>query len=158
MDEERNLKKLERDSRKLDYAREDYNTRWAVLLAPPSGPVSDLKFDDIPWPIASANYEKAPKRAGRAERPRRPITIEDLTADSIASFLLPVSLSTDKGSDDASKKKDRKDRLREAFLRFHPDKFPGRFMKRIVGDEQEKVREAIGQISRVLNSLMGEGG
>ncbi|KAF5321133.1 hypothetical protein D9619_001681 [Psilocybe cf. subviscida] len=158
LEEERQLKKLERDSRKLDYAREDYNTRWAALLAPPPVPASELKFDDIPWPIASANYEKAPKRKDHAERPRRSITLEDLTADSITSFLLPVSLSADRGDDDTAKKKDRKDRLREAFLRFHPDKFEGRFMKRIMGDEQEKVREAIGQVSRVLNSLMGEGG
>jgi len=79
--------------------------------------------------------------------------VEELTAEAISSFLLPPPGPE---KDDSSLKKEKKDRLREAFLRFHPDKFEGRFMARVNDKEKEKVREAIGQISRVLNLLMGE--
>jgi hypothetical protein len=74
------------------------------------------------------------------------ITVDELTAEAITAFLLPV----DKGFD----REKRKETLRESFLRFHPDKFEGRFMKFIKDGEKERVKEAIGQVSRVLNSLI----
>jgi hypothetical protein len=54
----------------------------------------------------------------------------------------------------------RKNRLRETLLRFHPDKFEGRVMGRVIpeGEEREKVREGVGRVVRALNELMGEGG
>jgi len=114
-------------------------------------PEGSLGYDDIPWPIAHAHWGKAEKHGGK-ERPLLMTGVEELTAEAISSFLLPPHVE----KDDLSVKKEKKDRLREAFRRFHPDKFEGRFMGRVNENDKEKVREAIGQISRVLNLLMGE--
>jgi len=53
-------------------------------------------------------------------------------------------------------KKLRKEKLRETFLRFHPDKFEGRLMNRVRESDRERVREAVGIVVRVLNALMVE--
>jgi len=170
-EEERKRRKLESASRRLDWAREDYNARWEILLASAAtidnaqstGDIALLSFEDIPWPIATAHHRDKPEhRYHSKSRPpeslvvRKSINVEELTADAIASFLLPVAAAIS-DAERASKKKERKDKLRETFLRFHPDKFEGRFMKRIKEGEREKVRKAIGQVSRALNTLMGDG-
>ncbi|PPQ75185.1 hypothetical protein CVT26_008793, partial [Gymnopilus dilepis] len=203
-EEERRRRRLEREERRVEGAREVYRARWARLLA-----VADveedgreLRFDDVPWPVAAAHRDKAPKKDrdkdGHHARdvegagPGRPITIDDLTESAISSFLLPPSGSTrprstgtEAGADSTNsrspnphpegvagrsaegeteeavkerQRKERKDRLREAFLRFHPDKFEGRFMRRFREEERERVREAIGQVSRVLNGLLAQSG
>lgn len=157
-EEERRRKKRERESRRLDYAREEYNARWVATTVSEGS----LGYDDIPWPIAAAHRGKAEKHHGGENRPPLRTGVEELTAEAISSFLLPPHVDVMKPEmDDAMKnltqKKERKDRLREAFLRFHPDKFEGRFMRRVNENEKERVREAIGQVSRVLNLLMGEG-
>lgn len=95
-----------------------------------SATARELAFAEIPWPIhhtADGEMEK------------------EFTKDAITAFLL-AGLDVDK--------KGRKDILRETFLRYHPDKFEGRFMRRVRPGDKERVREAIGQISRVLNHLL----
>lgn len=136
---------MERGNRRWDYAREEYGTRWRALfsITGESEPPGTLGFDDIPWPIAAAQRQKPKKR--QSEVLRRSIAVDELTADAITAFLLPA------GKEDREK---RKEKIRESFLRFHPDKFEGRFMKFVKENEKEKVQEAIGQVSRVLNSLM----
>jgi hypothetical protein len=47
----------------------------------------------------------------------------------------------------------RKERVRETFLRFHPDKFEGKFMGKVQTSERERVREGLSQVVRVLNEL-----
>lgn len=129
-----------------------------------AGNVAMLSFDDIPWPIATAHHrDKSERRHHSKSRApeslddiRKSINAAEMTADAIASFLLPVAAAIS-DAERGLKKKERKDKLRETFLRFHPDKFEGRFMKRIKEEEREKVREAIGQVSRALNTLMGDG-
>ena len=133
--------KLERESRRWDYAREEYGIRWRELLSV-TGESEKLGFDDIPWPVAVA--QKLKRRGSGL--PRRSITVDELTAEAITAFLLPAG----KGFD----KEKRKEKLRESFLRFHPDKFEGRFMRFVKEGDKEKVKEAIGQVSRVLNTLM----
>jgi hypothetical protein len=152
-EEERRRKKRERESRRLDYAREEYNARWVALVA--GGSEGSLGYDDIPWPIAAAHRGKAEMRHGGEDRPPLRTGVEELTAEAISSFLLPPHVLGPEVNENLSLKKEKKDRLREAFLRFHPDKFEGRFMQRVKEQEKERVREAIGQISRVLNLLMG---
>ncbi|KAJ7818156.1 hypothetical protein B0H14DRAFT_3474001 [Mycena olivaceomarginata] len=118
--EERKRKKLEKEIRRADYAREEYHLRWKILLAAPSDSENALTFNDIPWPIASAiakNLTRAPRKL-----PPPPVSLDDLTVDAIAAFLVPPSLSANAETE----KKHRKDKLRETFLRFHPDKFEGR--------------------------------
>ena len=135
--------KLERESRRWDYAREEYGIRWRELLSI-TGESETLGFDDIPWPVAAAQRQKLKKRESGV--PRRSITVDELTAEAITTFLLPAGKEFDREK--------RKEKLRESFLRFHPDKFEGRFMRFVKEGDREKVKEAIGQVSRVLNSLM----
>ncbi|KAJ7772128.1 hypothetical protein DFH07DRAFT_217048 [Mycena maculata] len=154
-EDERKRKKLEKEIRRADYAREEYHMRWKILLAAPSDgelPQSLLNFTDIPWPIVSAHRQKPDKKSHSKAITPPTVTLEDLTVDAIAAFLVPSSVST---IGDAEKKR-RKDKLRETFLRFHPDKFEGRLMNRVRESDRAHVREAIGVVVRALNTLMGE--
>ncbi|KAK0484347.1 hypothetical protein EDD18DRAFT_1467302 [Armillaria luteobubalina] len=92
-------------------------------------PPANLHFDDIPWPIAA---------------PRLSVTVEDLTLEAVSLFLF-------------SEETTKKDKLRETYLRFHPDKFESRLMKLVKSGEQEKVRLGMGQVVRILNDLMKQG-
>ena len=113
--------------------------RWRALLSVTGegAPLETLEFDDIPWPVVTAQHQSKK----RPSVPRRSITIEELTVEAITAFLLPAG------------EEKKKEKLRESFLRFHPDKFEGRFMKFVKESDKEKVKEAIGQVSRVLMSL-----
>ncbi|KAJ7668652.1 hypothetical protein DFH06DRAFT_1182179 [Mycena polygramma] len=146
-EEERKRKKLEKEIRRSDYAREEYHLRWKTLLADGEGVQNLLRFSDIPWPIISA-HRKPPKKSSSDSLPT--VSLDDLTVDAIAAFLVPSTLSGEQ------EKKQRKDKLRETFLRFHPDKFEGRFMSRIREPDQQRVRDAIGVVVRALNVLMGD--
>ncbi|KAF5326061.1 hypothetical protein D9611_000288 [Ephemerocybe angulata] len=133
-EEERRRKKKERELAKKSHVKDEYHVKWKVLLGEANGAeLSErpLEFDEIPWPIY---------------HPASGVVEEDFTKDTISTFLL--------AGKDSGDKKTRKDILRETFLRFHPDKFEGRFMRRVKESDQEKVREAIQQISRVLNHLL----
>jgi len=145
-EEERQRKKRERDARRWDYARDAYHMRWKTLLNAPNGdegadPLREIGFCDIPWPVLHAYKERSKHRSEQVV-----LSAEDLTSEAISAFLLPNT------AQDAEKS--RKDVLRETFLRFHPDKFEGRFMKLVRESEQESVREGIGRVVRVLNTLM----
>ncbi|KAH6913989.1 hypothetical protein BKA70DRAFT_1420761 [Coprinopsis sp. MPI-PUGE-AT-0042] len=126
-EEERRQKKQDRRIKRMDDARAEYQARWKALLVPAE---TELNFHDIPWPIVAAY-----------DADKVVLTAEDFSEESISTFLL----------DD---KQERKERLRETFLRFHPDKFEGRFMGRIIAADVDRVRETIGQVSRALNSLL----
>lgn len=144
-EEERQQKKRERDSRRWDYARDAYHAKWKTLLNAPNGDrdtLPEIGFCDIPWPILQAHKERGKHKS----KEQMGLSFEDLTLEAISAFLLPNA------PQDAEKS--RKEVLRETFLRFHPDKFEGRFMKTVRKDEQESVREGIGRVVRVLNTLM----
>ncbi len=145
-EEERRHKKREREGRRWDHARDTYHTKWKTLLNAPNGDegadtLREIGFCDIPWPILHAHKERSKHRTEQVV-----LSVEDLTLEAISAFLLPYT------AQDAEK--GRKEVLRETFLRFHPDKFEGRFMKRVHENEQESVREGIGRVVRVLNTLM----
>ncbi|KAF8178634.1 hypothetical protein K438DRAFT_1268878 [Mycena galopus ATCC 62051] len=143
-EEERKRKKLEKEIRRADYAREEYHSRWKALLAAPPDAENALSFSDIPWPIISAHRQR--KESG----PPPTVSEDDLTVDAVAAFLVPSIPSAD-----GEEKKHRKDKLRETFLRFHPDKFEGRLMSRVREGDQQRVKDAIGIVVRALNALMG---
>lgn len=151
MKEERQRKKQEQESRRLDYAREEYHMRWKILLSTPGDddPMG-ISFHSIPWPVAAA-YQCTANKSD--DKKRATFSVDDLTAEAISAFLLNLI----SGRPAEERKKERKEKLREAFLRFHPDKFEGRFMRRVARKDEEKVRQAIGQVSRVLNVLLSEG-
>ncbi|KAG6828528.1 hypothetical protein H0H92_007656 [Tricholoma furcatifolium] len=155
-EEERRRKKLERDDRRRQYAREEYELRWTSLLLTARSEsdesnLPELRFHDIPWPILIAYRQKR----GSTDPVR--ISAEHLTTDAILEFLIPPSSRSMADPTKAEvNKKERKEKLRETFLRFHPDKFEGRFMKLVRESERESVREAIGQVVRSLNTLMND--
>ncbi|TFK74589.1 hypothetical protein BDN72DRAFT_759324 [Pluteus cervinus] len=138
-EEERKQKKREKDEKHRVFARSEYDRRWKDLLDPRDDSGAPLlTFSDIPWPIPSAYTPQASSQTT--------ISMEDLTFDAVSSFLLTPH--------DISERQDRKDKLREAFLRYHPDKFEGRFMRFVEEGDRENVRQGIGQVVRVLNTLM----
>ena len=140
-EEERKWKETEHRLRRFEEARGEYNLRWAELLASLSE-IGDgeLAFHDIPWPVVAAY------RRRRSEGGKQQFGLADLTAEAVSSFLLPELRSEVENT--------KKDRLRDAIRRFHPDKFEGRFINRVKGEDKEIILEGIGQVSRVLNSLL----
>jgi hypothetical protein len=116
-----------RDKARLDKATidawADYETRWGTLATSSES----LTFSSIPWPTAHA--------------PAKP---EDITPTAIAQFLFsPLH----------SQGQTRKDRIRSAQLRWHPDRFR-RLMGRVGDEDKNKVEEGVGIVARCLNDLM----
>ena len=71
-------------------------------------------------------------------------TVHDATAltpDALSSFLLPEGVN-------------RKEKLRQTMLRFHPDKFEGRILRHVRETDKELVRDAVGRITRAINDLL----
>ena len=82
------------------------------------------------------------------------LELHDLTKDSVSAFLLPGDQSeASKGVDSTSKATVKKDVLRAAMLKYHPDKFEARVLLRVHEDDKERVREAGGAVMRILNEL-----
>ncbi|KAJ4483502.1 hypothetical protein J3R30DRAFT_1791244 [Lentinula aciculospora] len=174
---EHRSRKQEKENQKLELLRLEYHNRWKVLLSNihPAN-IADIGFHDIPWPILLAYKQKSNKISASDN----PLSLGDFTRDAISTFLFTsspfsanTSIDTDIGKTSSSSssafaqrpaetemetvKKDRKEKLREALLRFHPDKFEGRLMPRVRPSERDKVAEALYIVVRVLNDLMGEG-
>lgn len=132
----RKKRRRSRERRRERETREAYDARWKELLAAgSSGLPEELKFADIPWPVLGH---------GSA------VSAESLTEEAISSFLFHSEDALSDG--DASKV--RKEKLREAMLRFHPDKFEARIMARVVAQDQEAAREAVGVVVRTVSGLM----
>lgn len=144
MEDERKKRRGEKEIRRWKEAREDYDKSWKDLLAE-DGEERRLKFNDIPWPIFTA------------QRKRDTISLDDITVEAISVFILPNASRTKGPTSEEAEKKDRKEKLRETMLRFHPDKFEGRVMRRVSDKDKDKVKEAVGQVARALNTLMGDG-
>lgn len=103
-----------------------YELRWSALgVASSTQPIT---FRNIPWPLM-----------------RIPTGPESITPQAVGAFLLSPLHSQDKS---------RKERLRGAMLRWHSDKFEGRWMARIDESERAKVKEAVGAVARSLTELM----
>ncbi|KAI1782556.1 hypothetical protein LXA43DRAFT_1050734 [Ganoderma leucocontextum] len=146
--EEEDRTKRRRARERLRAARELYEARWKALLAPSIPASSDeptLGLADIPWPIYHAYLDN--RHASSSP------SIDEFTVDALSTFLLP-SVEDDRGPD--ALKKERRERLRDAMLRFHPDKFEGQVMPRVRADERDVVREAVGVVARMLNTLMAQ--
>ncbi|KZT21455.1 hypothetical protein NEOLEDRAFT_745031 [Neolentinus lepideus HHB14362 ss-1] len=146
-EEEDKRKRAMRDAKKTAEARERYESGWKTLLASGAKDAEPLGFSDIPWPIALSK-----KSAISA-------SIDDITLDSISLFLFSMLESWPSTTDNAENATDketktRKEIVRETLLRFHPDKFEGRVLRRVKEEDKEKVREAVGKVARALNELM----
>lgn len=145
-EEEQKRKKTIEGQRLRICSRKEYDRKWKALLEPADNAVDPPKLTlwDIPWPTFSAYGQGTEAEQAAA-------LIEGLTADAISSFLLD-SLGNDLHPEED--RMGRKEKLREAFLRYHPDKFEGRFLGRVKTEDQALVQEAIGQVVRGLNILM----
>ncbi len=153
--ERRRQRRNEKERMRWDDARAHYESRWKELL----GGVElsqatdiELRFGDIPWPALAT--EVGPSAHGQEKKPSA-LEIEDITMEAVSAFLLPGGRLPDSAArDDEAIKKERRDKLRETMLRFHPDKFEGRIMSRVREADKEVVREAVGRVARVINDLL----
>ena len=151
-------KRRERERQREEDARAEYDRRWKDLLDPNAQHHSLLSFGDIPWPLFAPMVH-----SDAADPDSFSITLEHFTATAISAFLIPVSanlaLAQEAGASLPAlvqEKKEKKEKFREAMLRFHPDKFEGRVMRKVVETDKGIVREAVGQVARVINTLMEE--
>ena len=100
-----------------------YESRWARM----SEGSEPMTFRTVAWPLVS-----------------RPSNIAGIVPASIIAFLLsPLHSPT----------QSRKDRIRAALLRWHPDRFQ-KFLARVVEKDRQAVSEGVGIIARCLNELM----
>lgn len=102
-----------------------YQVCWTTTMANKTTP---LTYGSIPWPVSSEPYFPS-----------------SLTSSRIAAFLLSPVHSTTKTP---------MERLRDAMKIWHPDKWEGKFMSRVVDSEQVVVREGLGMVARALIELM----
>ncbi|KAI0785870.1 hypothetical protein C8Q75DRAFT_313958 [Abortiporus biennis] len=157
-EEERRRKRLESQKKLWVEAREQYEFKWTTLLGPleEKAVEEELTFHDIPWPVFVVEVGPSSKGRQRAVLPGV-IELQDITAESISTFLFPKERFGEHSSGVTVEelKKERKDKLRETMLRFHPDKFEGRILGRVQNEDQDQVREAVGMVARAVTSLMG---
>lgn len=126
LEEDARRARREREIRKANATFEQYLSSWTALTSNLSTRTV-LFLKDIPWPM------NPPPRSAL-----------DVTADAISSFLLSQSHSLNRP---------RKQRIRDALLIYHPDRFD-KWVSMIEDNaEKEKAREIAGEIVRVLNSL-----
>lgn len=135
VDERRSRKQQLKEQQGALDAWSAYDTRWTQLRSGgPSTSNSKLKFTDLPWP----SYPS----------PRLPLSQEALSKQAISAFLLSPLHSVGKP---------RKQRLREALLLYHPDRFVAKWMGLVRERDVADVQEAVGRIARVLTGLVEEG-
>ncbi|KAG9008282.1 hypothetical protein FRB94_013444 [Tulasnella sp. JGI-2019a] len=117
-----------------------YEDRWHQLLtsaATPSTSVAPLvlHFSTVPWPMINA-----------------PTCATDIRTEAIKAFIFSpnaVRLTNSEGT-----AKSRRSVLRAAILRWHPDKFLGRFLDLVDESEKESVKEGVEMVIRGLNEIM----
>jgi len=110
---------------KMNNAFQDYLLKWTSLATIPI-----IRFASIPWPVVLD----------------RPLTSpEQLTSADIAAFVLSPHHSGDKS---------RKDRIKAELLRWHPDRFEGRFLTKVFDGDKERVKTGVGEVARCLSDLL----
>ncbi|KAJ3784231.1 hypothetical protein GGU10DRAFT_402206 [Lentinula aff. detonsa] len=157
---ERRSRRQEKENQRLELSRSEYHNRWKLLLSNTSAdmPQAEIRFDDIPWPILPAFKKNEISTFLFTSC----VPLADPSIDTAIGETISLSSSTSAQRlaevEMAKARKDRKEKLRETLLCFHPDKFEGRLMSRVRPDEKVKVTEALAIIVRVLNDLMGRSG
>jgi len=137
----------EQDQRMAKAAWDLYEQAWAELF---SNPPQDkaLRFVEIPWPSLEPLPLPPARRSSKSEGHDLPPSALQISAvlneKSIGKFLLSPYHSIDKSS---------KTRLRNALLRFHPDKV-SRWINLVQESERNAVVMGVEIVVRCLNSLM----
>lgn len=122
---------LGQQNRLVQYAWETYEARWKAMQDgqfPPPGQY--LSLSDIPWPVVGSIR-----------------LVNELEDGRFEGFLLAP------GVDGVVNAKVLKQRARDAMLRFHPDRFEGRWMHQILESDRAAVKEGVGRVIRFLNEL-----
>ena len=118
-------KQMER--RGQEEAWKAYGRRWTTIAGDHSG--SPLRFKSIPWPTTVP-----------------PRSVADITPVAISKFIFSPAHSDGMG---------RKERIRCALRRWHPDRF-GRVLARVDGKDKEAVERGVGIVARCLNDLLAQ--
>lgn len=103
---------------------------------------------DVPWPMFVQDLA-VPASSSHFD-------LDAITAEAITTFLLPASRFA-QAFPDLAIKKERREKLRETLLRFHPDKFEGRILSRVEEKDRAKTKEAVAKVAILLNTLMTTG-
>jgi hypothetical protein len=121
-------KQMERRSQ--EEAWKAYERRWTTItIAGDHGGSSPLRFKSIPWPMTVP-----------------PKSVADITPVAIAKFIFSPAHSEGMG---------RKERIKCALRRWHPDRF-GRVLGRVDGKDKEAVERGVGIVARCLNDLLAQ--
>ena len=120
-------KQVERRSQ--EEAWKVYERRWTTIAGDHGGSPSPLRFKSIPWPTTVP-----------------PRSVVDITPAAIAKFLFSTAHSEGMG---------RKERIRCALRRWHPDRF-GRVLGRVDERDKEAVERGVGIVARCLNDLLAQ--
>jgi hypothetical protein len=105
-----------------------YERRWAAITSDHGGG-QPLRFKSIPWPTTVP-----------------PRNVAEITPVAIAKFVF--SLAHSEGVS-------RKERVRSALRRWHPDRF-GRVLGRVDEKDKEAVERGVGIVARCLNELLAQ--
>ncbi|PVG01944.1 hypothetical protein CPB86DRAFT_698467 [Serendipita vermifera] len=92
--------------------------------------VLTLSFFDIPWPLLHP-----------------PRNAESITTQSIRMFLASEHQNTDKTH---------RERIKEALLRWHPDRFGVRILEHVRPDHRSEVEKGVAVVVRCLNELLSK--
>jgi hypothetical protein len=108
----------------------DYEAKWAVLRGN-DAPEELFQFCNFPWPV----FEDV-----RA--------VEDVTQERVWAFVShPLHERVQRHGEGKAKA------VRSEMLRWHPDKFEGRVLHKVIENDREGVRATAGHVARVLTSF-----
>jgi len=115
------------ERRSQEEAWKAYERRWTTIAGDHG--VSPLRFKSIPWPTTVP-----------------PRSVADITPAAVAKFIFSPAHSEGMG---------RKERIKCALRRWHPDRF-GRVLGRVYGKDKEAVERGVGIVARCLNDLLAQ--
>ena len=118
-------KQKQLERRSQEEAWKAYERRWAAIAT--GG--GQLKFKSVPWPTVVA-----------------PRNVGDITPDAITKFIFSPAHSEGMS---------RKERVKSALRRWHPDRF-GRVLSRVVEKDKGAVERGVGVVARCLNELLAQ--
>ena len=113
------------ERRSQEEAWKAYERRWTAI----AGGGGQLKFKTIPWPTTVA-----------------PRNVGEITPDAVTKFILSPAHSEGMS---------RKERIKSALRRWHPDRF-GRVLSRVEEKDKGAVERGVGIVARCLNELLAQ--
>ena len=145
MEQQEEMESRERERRERERERHERETSSAAASAPPSlaqrilvyeakwdelrnnrVAVGQLRFCDVPWPVfGDVRW------------------VDDVTRERVLAFVL---YERKKGEGQAKT-------VRSEILRWHPDKFNGRILDKVIEGDREAVRDTAGHVARILTNI-----